>query len=77
VPPGELQNFALDRKYVNVDLSYLRRMDAAAGRALVNLANALTQEGKIVRLLRQHYLLLALLRLFQINESVVCTPLSR
>ncbi len=73
----ELQNFALDRKYVNVDFTYLRRIDVAGARALVTLANGLIREGKVMRLLRQNSLILALLRLLELNHSVVCTPLAR
>lgn len=73
----ELQNFALDRKYVNVDLSLLHRMDALAARGLVLQVNALIGEGKVVRLLRQHSLVHTLLQLQDINASVVCTALTR
>lgn len=73
----ELQSFAHDRKYVNVDLSNLRRLDMAAAGALVDRANVMIAEGKIVRLLRQHGLVLELLRLLEIHPDVVCTTLTR
>lgn len=73
----ELQSFSLDRTYVNVDLSNLRRLDVAAAGALVDQANAMIAEGKVVRLLRQHGLILELLRALEIHPGVVCTPLTR
>lgn len=73
---ADLQNFALTGKYVNVDLSHLHRMDVAAARSLVNVCDALIAQGKVVRLLRQHSLIMGLLRLLEINGSVVLTALT-
>lgn len=73
----ELQSFAADRKYVNVDLSGVRRLDLAAAEVLVDTANAMIARGKVVRLLRQHGLISELLRLLGLNSAVVCTPLTR
>lgn len=73
----ELQSFAFDRKYVNVDLSNLRRLDMAAAGALVDQVGIMIAEGKVVRLLRQHGLVLELLRLLEIHPDVVCTTLTR
>lgn len=73
----ELQSFAIDRKYVNVDLSNLRRLDVAAAGALIDMTNSMIREEKVVRLLRQHGLIQELLRMLEIHSCVVCTPLTR
>lgn len=74
---AELQMFALSGKYVNVDMSHLHRMDVAAARSFVNVCDALVAQGKVVRLLRQHSLIMTLLRLLEINPMVTLTAITK
>ncbi|MFN0313667.1 MAG: STAS domain-containing protein [Burkholderiales bacterium] len=74
---AELQTFALTSNYVNIDLSHLHRMDVAAARSFVNVCDALVAQGKVVRVLRQHSLVMTLLQLLEINPMITLTALTK
>ena len=65
-----LQSFAGPRRYVNVNLASLVRIDLPAASAMVGLLNGLAAGGKVVRLVRPNPLVEALLETLAIDPRV-------
>jgi ABC-type transporter Mla MlaB component len=66
----ELQQFAVQRQYVNVNLSRVARMDFACATGFTRLVNTLTAAGKMVRLIRPNALVEGLLASFDLAAGV-------
>lgn len=73
----ELQAFGSERKYVNINLTQLRRMDFSAGTALANLLNAMAWSDKTVRLIRPNSLVAAFLSTLSLDPSIELVPVRR
>jgi ABC-type transporter Mla MlaB component len=65
----ELQRFASDRQYVNINMSRLQRIDFVCAGNLANVIAALKGKGKTVRVLHANSLVTTLLRLFKVDEN--------
>lgn len=65
-----LPAFAAVRQYVNVNLAQVSRMDYAGAATLAGLANALVQDGKVVRIIRPNALVATLLAMLELDASV-------
>jgi anti-anti-sigma regulatory factor len=63
-----LRQFAQGRKYVNVNLAQLTRMDMLSAASLGNTVLALTNLGKVVRIIKPNLLVGTLLRMLRIDE---------
>jgi ABC-type transporter Mla MlaB component len=64
-----LQRFASQRRYVNINMARLRRIDFVCAGNLANIIAALKGEGKIVRVLHASSLVTTLLRLLKVDEN--------
>jgi ABC-type transporter Mla MlaB component len=62
----ELEQFAAQRHYVNINLSRVARMDFACATGFATLVNALAAAGKMVRLIRPNALVQGLLASFDL-----------
>jgi len=62
-----LRQFAQGRKYVNINLQKLYRIDAVGAASLGNIVLALNNLGKVVRVLRPNLLVDTLLRMLGID----------
>ena len=72
---GELEAFAADRRYVNINLSGLRRIDFSCGNAFSNLVNDLATSNKVVRLIRPNTLVAGFLATLTLDPGVsIITP---
>lgn len=67
---AELRTFGEERKYVNIDLTQLRRMDFNCGTTFATLVNDLADAGMIVRLIRPNRLVAAFLSTLSLNPTV-------
>lgn len=65
----ELQHFAADRQYVNINMAKLGRIDFVCAGNLANLVNKFKQEGRTVRFLHANHLISTLLRLLKVDEN--------
>jgi ABC-type transporter Mla MlaB component len=65
----ELQRFASDRQYVNINMARLQRIDFVCAGNLANVIAALKGKGKTVRVLHANSLVTTLLRLFKVDEN--------
>jgi len=65
-----LREVAQDRKYINVNMAGVIRVDFRCASALASLANELARAGKIVRLIRPNALIAALLSTFDLSAEV-------
>ena len=74
---SEVQQFVADRRYVNIDLSELRRIDFSCGNALAKLVNDLAASGKIVRLIRPNALVAGFLAALNLDPGVTIVPANR
>jgi ABC-type transporter Mla MlaB component len=68
---GDLRQFAADRRYVNIDLRELDRMDLSGSTAFVETVNEHAAAGKTVRLLRPNSLVRALLSSCSLDPRIV------
>ncbi len=66
----ELEQFAAQRQYVNINLSRVARMDFACATGFTTLVNALAADGKLVRLIRPNALVDGLLASFDLAAGV-------
>jgi len=66
----ELQQFAAGRRFVNVDLARLRRIDFRCGNSLAQLVNGLAAGGDTVRLLRPNALVAAFLAALNLDGRI-------
>ncbi|PWT71372.1 MAG: hypothetical protein C5B46_08290 [Proteobacteria bacterium] len=67
---SELEEFAADRRYVNINLSALRRIEVGCGNAFANLVNDLVADNKVVRLIRPNALVAAFLATLKLAPGV-------
>jgi ABC-type transporter Mla MlaB component len=67
---ARLRELAQDRKYVNIGLSRVIRVDFGCAAALTALANELAGAGKTVRLIRPNALIAALLSTFEFSPQI-------
>lgn len=70
---ADLRQFAADRRYVNIDLGELDRMDLSSATAFVETVNQQSASGKTVRLLRPSSLVRALLSSCSLDPRIVLT----
>ena len=66
----ELEEFAADRRYININLSGLRRIDFSCGNAFANLVNDLAGDDKVVRLIRPNTLVASFLATLNLVPGV-------
>ncbi len=66
----ELEQYAAQREYVNINLARVARMDFACATGFTTLVNALAANAKIVRLLRPNALVDGLLASFDLAAGV-------
>jgi ABC-type transporter Mla MlaB component len=66
----EVERFAAERPYVNVNLSRVVRMDFACATGFCTLVNTLAAHGKTVRLIRPNALVSGLLASFDLTPGV-------
>jgi len=66
----ELEAFAAERQYVNINLSRVARMDFACATTLSTQLNALAASGKTVRVIRPNALIGGLLASFELAPGV-------
>jgi ABC-type transporter Mla MlaB component len=67
---SELEEFAADRRYVNINLSTLRRIESTCGNAFANLVNDLVADNKVVRLIRPNALVAGFLASLNLAPGV-------
>lgn len=67
---ARLREIAQDRKYVNINMAGVIRVDFRCASALATLANELAGTGKTVRLIRPNALIAALLSTFDLSPEV-------
>jgi ABC-type transporter Mla MlaB component len=67
---ARLREIAQDRKYVNINMAGVIRVDFRCASALTTLANELAGTGKTVRLIRPNALIAALLSTFDLSPQV-------
>ena len=67
---NELQQFAAGRRFVNVDLSQLRRIDFRCGNAFAQLVNGLAAGANVVRLIRPNALVAAFLAALNLDGRI-------
>lgn len=63
-----LRQFAQERKYVNMNLARLTRIDPVCAANLGNIVLALANQSKVVRILKPNLLIGTLLRMLKIDE---------
>jgi anti-anti-sigma regulatory factor len=68
-----LRQFAKDRKYVNINLTHLTRIDMVCAASLGNTVLALKNLGKVVRIIKPNLLIGTLLRMLKIDEHATIT----
>jgi ABC-type transporter Mla MlaB component len=66
----ELEQFAAQAEYVNINLARVARMDFACATGFTTLVNALAADGKMVRLIRPNALVEGLLASFDLAAGV-------
>jgi ABC-type transporter Mla MlaB component len=64
-----LRQFARDRKYVNINLAHLARIDMVCAANLGDTVQAFARLGKVVRLIKPNLLVGTLLRMLGIDEQ--------
>jgi ABC-type transporter Mla MlaB component len=74
---AEVQAFGLEREYVNVNLSQVRRIDFSSATAFASLVNGLAADGRIVRLIRPNSLVGAFLETLSLDPAVKLVPVRR
>jgi ABC-type transporter Mla MlaB component len=64
-----LRRFAANRRYVNINMARLRRIDFVCAGSLANIIAALKASGETVRILHANSLVTTLLRLLKVDEN--------
>lgn len=72
-----LREYARDRKYVNIQLEKLYRIDPVAAASLGNLVLALNNLGKVIRILRPNLLVETLLRMLGLDRHAQFATVAR
>ena len=67
---AEMRAFGMEREYVNINLSQLRRIDFSCAPAFASLVNGLAADGRVVRLIRPNSLVGAFLDTLNLDAAV-------
>ena len=67
---AEMRAFGMEREYVNINLSQLRRIDFSCAPAFASLVNGLAADGRVVRLIRPNSLVGAFLDTLNLDPAV-------